>query len=115
MPGSAAVKSELAEWLAISESELAFPVEIVRASFENAVRLDPSNERTTKSGCLRGGTSTRAGWGLRDPFRCRGACFGVGRAALRYGGVRPATDNETKSAAVDLRSWRIISNYVREE
>jgi tetratricopeptide (TPR) repeat protein len=49
MPGSAAVKSELAEWLAISESELAFPVEIVRASFENALRLDPSNERARRN------------------------------------------------------------------
>jgi tetratricopeptide (TPR) repeat protein len=49
MPGSAAVKSELAEWLAISESELAFPVEMVRASFENALRLDPSNERARRN------------------------------------------------------------------
>ena len=53
MPGSAAVKSEVAEWLAISESELAFPAEIVRASFENSLRLDPSNEpRKTEPGCL---------------------------------------------------------------
>ena len=49
MPGSAAVKSELAEWLAISESELAFPVEIVRSSFENALGLDPSNERARRN------------------------------------------------------------------
>jgi tetratricopeptide (TPR) repeat protein len=49
MPGSAAVRSELAEWLAISESELAFPVEIVRASFENSLRLDPSNERARRN------------------------------------------------------------------
>jgi tetratricopeptide (TPR) repeat protein len=45
MPGSAAVRSELFEWLAISQSELGFPGETVRASFENAIRLDPSNER----------------------------------------------------------------------
>jgi tetratricopeptide (TPR) repeat protein len=49
MPGSAAVRSELAEWLAISESELAFPVEIVRASFENSLRLDPFNERARRN------------------------------------------------------------------
>jgi hypothetical protein len=49
MPGSAAVKSELSEWIAISQSELGFPAEIVRASFENAIRLDPSNERAVRN------------------------------------------------------------------
>jgi tetratricopeptide (TPR) repeat protein len=49
MAGSGAVKSELAEWLAISQSELGFPVEMVRASFENSIRLDPSNERARRN------------------------------------------------------------------
>jgi tetratricopeptide (TPR) repeat protein len=49
MPGSATVKSELAEWLAISESELSFPVEIVRTSFETSLRLDSSNERARRN------------------------------------------------------------------
>ncbi len=49
MPGSAAVKSELCEWIAISQSELGFPAEMVRASFENAIRLDPSNERAGRN------------------------------------------------------------------
>jgi tetratricopeptide (TPR) repeat protein len=49
MPVSVAVRSELAEWLAISESELSFPVEIVRASFESSIRLDPSNERARRN------------------------------------------------------------------
>ncbi len=49
MPGSAAVKSELSEWIAISQSELGFPTEMVRASFENAIRLDPSNERARRN------------------------------------------------------------------
>ena len=49
MAGSGSVKSELAEWLAISQSELAFPVEMVRASFENSIRLDPSNERARRN------------------------------------------------------------------
>ena len=49
MPGSAAVKSELSEWMAIAQSELGFPVETVRASFENAIRLDPSNERASRN------------------------------------------------------------------
>jgi len=49
MPGSAAVKSELSEWIAISQSELGFPEEMVRASFENAIRLDPSNERAGRN------------------------------------------------------------------
>jgi hypothetical protein len=49
MPGSATVKSELAEWMAIAQSELGFPVEVVRASFENSIRLDPSNERARRN------------------------------------------------------------------
>jgi hypothetical protein len=49
MPGSAAVKSELFEWMAIAQSGLGFPVETVRASFENAIRLDPSNERAGRN------------------------------------------------------------------
>ena len=49
MQGSAAVMSELSEWLAITQSKLGFPIEMVRASFENAIRLDPSNERATRN------------------------------------------------------------------
>ena len=45
MTGSAAVKSEVAEWMAISQAELGFPADMVQASFDNAIRLDPSNER----------------------------------------------------------------------
>src|ERR1019366_7406551 len=45
MPGSDAVKSELYEWLAISQTELGFPVEIIRKSFEAAIRLDLGNDR----------------------------------------------------------------------
>jgi tetratricopeptide (TPR) repeat protein len=44
-----AVKSELAEWLAIAQSELGFPGEIVRESFDTAIRLDPTNERARRN------------------------------------------------------------------
>jgi tetratricopeptide (TPR) repeat protein len=43
------VKSELAEWLAISRSELGYPAEVVRAAFEQAIRLDPSNDRAKRN------------------------------------------------------------------
>jgi tetratricopeptide (TPR) repeat protein len=49
MEGSDAVKSELAEWLAISQSELGYPEEIVRESFDRSIRLDPSNERARRN------------------------------------------------------------------
>jgi tetratricopeptide (TPR) repeat protein len=49
MPASAAVRSELAEWTAISQAELGFPAEMVRASFETAIRLDPSNDRARRN------------------------------------------------------------------
>ena len=49
LDGPDAMKSDLAEWLAISQSELGFPVEIVRESFEVSIRLDPSNERARRN------------------------------------------------------------------
>jgi tetratricopeptide (TPR) repeat protein len=45
MNGSPAVRSEVSEWMAIAQAELGFPAEMVRASFEKAIRFDPSNER----------------------------------------------------------------------
>jgi tetratricopeptide (TPR) repeat protein len=49
MPASDSIKSELAEWSAISQSELGFPVEMVRAAFERSLRLDASNERARQN------------------------------------------------------------------
>jgi hypothetical protein len=37
-------KSQLEEWRAIAQSELGFSREAVRAAFEMAIRLDPTNE-----------------------------------------------------------------------
>ena len=48
-PGSPAVKSELSEWMAIAQAGLGYPAEMVRASFEDAIRLDPSNERARRN------------------------------------------------------------------
>ena len=44
MPASDSAKSQLEEWRAIAQAELRFPPESVRAAFEAALRLDPSNE-----------------------------------------------------------------------
>ena len=44
MRGSDTAKSQLEEWRAIAQAELGFPPESVRAAFEAAFRLDPSNE-----------------------------------------------------------------------
>jgi tetratricopeptide (TPR) repeat protein len=49
MNGSAAVMSEVSEWMAIAQAELGFPAEMVQASFDNATRLDPSNERAQRN------------------------------------------------------------------
>jgi tetratricopeptide (TPR) repeat protein len=49
MNGSPAVMSEVSEWMAIAQAGLGFPVEMVRASFDNAIRLDPSNERAKRN------------------------------------------------------------------
>lgn len=49
MNGSPAVLSEVSEWLAIAQAELGFPAEMVRATFDNAIRRDPSNERARRN------------------------------------------------------------------
>jgi tetratricopeptide (TPR) repeat protein len=49
MEASDAVKSELADWLAISQAELGFPLELVRAAFDKAIQLNPANERARRN------------------------------------------------------------------
>jgi tetratricopeptide (TPR) repeat protein len=49
MNGSPAVMSEVSEWMAIAQAGLGFPFEMVRASFESAIRFDPSNERAKRN------------------------------------------------------------------
>ena len=44
MLGSDSARSQLEEWRAIAQAELGFPPESVRAAFEAALRLDPSND-----------------------------------------------------------------------
>ena len=44
-----AIRSELAEWGAISQAELGFPPELVRAAFEDALRIDPANDRARRN------------------------------------------------------------------
>ena len=46
---SAPMRSELQDWLAIAEAQLSFPAERVRRLFEDAIRLDPHNERAKKN------------------------------------------------------------------
>jgi tetratricopeptide (TPR) repeat protein len=49
MEGPDTIKSELAEWLAISQSELGYPAEVVRESFDLSIRFDPTNERARRN------------------------------------------------------------------
>lgn len=49
MKASQTVHSQLFEWLAISEAELGFPPERVRATFEQALRLDPTNDTAKRN------------------------------------------------------------------
>jgi len=49
MTASLAVHSQLSEWLAIAEAELGFPSGRVRAAFEQALRLDPSNDTARRN------------------------------------------------------------------
>jgi tetratricopeptide (TPR) repeat protein len=47
--GSAAVMSEVFEWMTIAEAQLGFPADMVRRSFDKAMRRDPSNERAKRN------------------------------------------------------------------
>jgi tetratricopeptide (TPR) repeat protein len=49
MPAPHTMMSEMAEWSAICQAECGFSDEAVRSSFENAIRLDPSNERARRN------------------------------------------------------------------
>jgi tetratricopeptide (TPR) repeat protein len=49
MEGPDTIKSELAEWLAIAQSELGYPAEVVRESFDRSLRFDPTNERARRN------------------------------------------------------------------
>ncbi len=49
MHASASLMSEVTEWMAIAQAELGFPADMVRASFDNAIRLDPANERAQRN------------------------------------------------------------------
>ena len=49
VPASDVVRGNLYEWLAISRAELGFPPQQVRAAFEEAVRLEPANERIRRN------------------------------------------------------------------
>jgi tetratricopeptide (TPR) repeat protein len=59
LPASNAMHSELLDWLAIAEAQLNFPVERVRRLFEDAIRLDPQNERAKKNLATFNGLSGR--------------------------------------------------------
>jgi tetratricopeptide (TPR) repeat protein len=46
---SARVKSELQEFLAISQAGLGYPEDVVRRAFESAIRTEPSNDRARRN------------------------------------------------------------------
>jgi tetratricopeptide (TPR) repeat protein len=49
LEASPAVLSQLSEWLAIAEAELDFPAARVRSAFEEALRLDPTNDTARRN------------------------------------------------------------------
>jgi tetratricopeptide (TPR) repeat protein len=49
MQGSDTAKSQLQDWRAIAQAELGFSPDLVRAAFESAIRLDPSNDLTRRN------------------------------------------------------------------
>jgi tetratricopeptide (TPR) repeat protein len=48
-PASKRVQSELCEFLAISLTGIGYPEPVIRRAFENAIRVDPSNQRARRN------------------------------------------------------------------
>jgi tetratricopeptide (TPR) repeat protein len=48
-PASKRVRSELYEFLAISLSHIGYPEPVIRRTFENSIRVDPSNDRACRN------------------------------------------------------------------
>jgi tetratricopeptide (TPR) repeat protein len=48
-PSSTRIKSELYEFLAMSQAGLGYPEQVIRGAFENAIRIDPSNDRARRN------------------------------------------------------------------
>ncbi len=78
--GPDSLKSEFAEWLAISQSELGFPPDIVRGSFERAIRFDPSNERARNNLSAFEAATQPIQKDLYETRTSLGQSFGIGRA-----------------------------------
>ncbi|MHB1423788.1 MAG: tetratricopeptide repeat protein [Gemmataceae bacterium] len=78
--GSATVMSEVCEWMAIAQTHLGFPADIVRASFDKAIRLDPSNERAKRNLAAFEAASRPIRWETRTT----GAVRTSGLAERRY-------------------------------
>jgi tetratricopeptide (TPR) repeat protein len=78
--GSATVMSEVCEWMAIAQSHLGFPADIVRASFDKAIRLDPANERAKRNLAAFEAASRPISWETRTT----GAVRISGLAERRY-------------------------------
>jgi tetratricopeptide (TPR) repeat protein len=69
-------KSQLYDWLGISQAELNYPAPAVRASFESAIRLDPTNERarenlSTFESTLNARQPQKRQWGTRTEYMVR--------------------------------------------
>lgn len=83
LEGSPAVKSEVAEWLAVAQAELRFPAELVRASFEGALQYDPTNERARRNLAVYESASSQVSmdrWETRTASSLQASSF----AELRY-------------------------------
>ncbi len=63
--GSAAVMSEVWEWMAIAQAQLGFPADTVRASFDKAIQLDLSNERAKRNQAAFGEAGKPIQWETR--------------------------------------------------
>ncbi len=111
--GSDSVKSQLEEWRAIAQAELGFPPESVRASFEAALRLDPSNELAKRNqdafeASLSGSrTSPRSMWERKSEATVRQ--FGL--AERRYS-VAASSHMENRAAQID---WNLARKTLRPD
>jgi tetratricopeptide (TPR) repeat protein len=71
---SPSIQCEVTEWIAIAQAERGQPPDLVQASFEKALRLDPSNERVRRNLARFEATlasAQRVGWEIRSAAAVR--------------------------------------------
>lgn len=80
--GAAPVMSEVCEWIAIAQAQLGFPADMVRASLDKAIQLDPTNDRARRNLAAFEAGSGTIQWETRTVSAVRSSALAERRFAI---------------------------------